>query len=216
LPRVAHVALRGGSPAQHAELLRIAGDLEGRASISRIALRGRRLFVTIRSRASTLGDELPLRWEAATVAQAIYRGPVRFHLDNRVQLVYQRPDGASVDAGYVWTQPRRQPRRAPPVDLAGAARAAGFRVLGRRVLGGNLGGMLAFRGRRPAGVLAAWRRFEPALDRSFGFYVEVQNGCGRVVLSVGDGSWSPLIGCRLWPCPAGVTIPPLPRRWPGC
>lgn len=208
--------MRGGSPAQHAELLRIARDVEGRTSITRIALRGRRLFVTVRSRGSTLGDELPLRWEAATVAQAIYRGSVRFHLDNQVQLVYERPDGSVADAGYVWTQPWRQLRSAPPADLVAAARSAGFRVLGRRVLGGHLGGMLALRGRRPADVPAAWRRFELALDRSLGFYVEVQNLCGRVVLSVGDGGWSPLLGCRLWSCPAGVTIPPLPRRWPGC
>ncbi len=212
LPLSRTIAVTGGTQAQQATMRGIAGDLEGRSSVTAIELRGRKLIVTVRVTRQAQAVSLPAQWEASTVAQAIFHGPVRFHLRRYVTVVERAAGGALVDEQDNWEQPAGRLVRGPPIGVAASARAAGFRVLRLRAFRHGLGGILVIRAGSPPALVRAWRRRPPPWGLSS--YLEVQDPCGRVVAAYG---WSP-IRCWLWSCPPNPTTPPqlLPRRWPPC
>jgi hypothetical protein len=80
-PAATTVQVTGGTRAQHRALVEIGADLAGRSSVAAIELRGRRLVVTVRAPNRIEGADIAAKWQASTVAQAVYHGRVRLHLD---------------------------------------------------------------------------------------------------------------------------------------
>jgi hypothetical protein len=213
-PTTTSVDVVGGTPVQHRALVRIGADLAARSSVAAIELRGRRLIVTVRAPHRLEGEEIAAKWQASTVAQAVYHGRVRLHLEHQVELRYRHPDGSISFGGYVWAQPSPFARRGPPDAALAAARSAGFEVVAVREFRHGLGGMLVLRAGEPPQLVAAWHRLRAGLFFGLSSYLELQDRCGRVVVAQG---WSP-IAPWVWGGPPVPDAHPrlLPARWPAC
>jgi hypothetical protein len=161
---------------------------------------------------------MPINWEALVVAQAIFHGPVRFHL-RTLCIDYRLPSGRAMPVSCPYLFPSHRVR-APPLGLGRLLARSTLRLVGLRSFAHGLGSILVLRAPRPVdavrGYPSLWR-FHPGL---MGYY-EIQDRCGRVVLVGGAGLWSadPIrcyIRCLPVPAGGGRRRPPLASAWRAC